>query len=104
MMLDDVLVERIGGKLLARRRQLALVPRNEPQQIALPAAVGTVALHCLGQVTLDRELDAAAMAGAFVLHDVASRIVDTAEVPIVNAICRDSVPQEPLEATEDKSA
>src|SRR5215470_1094746 len=68
MVLDDVLVEHVGGERALRRSQPQLLARHEPQQIALAAAVRAVALHDLADLALDLERNAAAMAAAFVDH------------------------------------
>src|SRR6185312_619666 len=68
VMFDDMLVEQVGGERAFRRREPQALARHEPQEIALAAAMGAVALHDLREIALDLERDAAAMAAAFVGH------------------------------------
>src|SRR5882724_11047470 len=70
MMLDDVLVEQVGGERAFRHGEPQALARDEPQQVALAAAMGAVALDDLGEIALHLERDAAAMAAAFVGHGI----------------------------------
>ena len=64
MMVDDMLVEPIGGEVIDRQGQLHLAARDEPQQIALAAAMRAVALDRLAELALDLETHLAAMAAS----------------------------------------
>jgi hypothetical protein len=68
VVLDDVLVESVGSELAFGRGELKLLAGHEPQQVTLPAAVGTIALHDLPELAVDFKGDATAMATALVDH------------------------------------
>jgi hypothetical protein len=70
MMIDDMLVESIGRKVFRRRLQSKLRARHEPKQIALPAAMGTIAFHYGIEVAFDSECDLPAMTTPFMTHAV----------------------------------
>ena len=65
-MLNDVLVEHVGGEVMFRRVALELVAREEPEQVALAAAVEAVSLDDRGvEDGVDLEGDVSAVAAAF---------------------------------------
>jgi hypothetical protein len=52
---DHVLVERVSGEITLRCPELQLVTWQEPEQVTLPTAVRTVALHDLLNFAVDIE-------------------------------------------------
>src|SRR5882762_746593 len=70
VVLYDVLVERVRPEHTLGRREPEVLARHEPQQVALAAAMGAIALHDLLQVPFDLEGDAAAVAATLVRHAV----------------------------------
>jgi hypothetical protein len=64
MMIDNVLVELIDGRLALAGFQSQARSRNEPQQVAFPAAMGAVALVDFAELALDVESDPSAMAAS----------------------------------------
>ena len=73
MMLDDVLVESVGGQTFLWSEQLELWTRYEPQQITLATAMRAIALHGLLQTALDFERYLAAVTATFVVHSRAPK-------------------------------
>src|SRR5690606_5262815 len=73
VMSDDVLVERIDGKRIFRTVQRDARTRQEPQQVALTAAMRAVAFDHLLEIAVRLERNAPAMALALIPHDAASR-------------------------------
>src|SRR5690606_30347437 len=68
LMLDAVLVERIGLEVLGRRQEPHLIARRKPQQRSLALADRTVARHAGIDLAFDFESDLAAVAATLVLH------------------------------------
>ena len=76
MMLDDVLVERVGGEAFLWSEQLELWSWHEPQQISLATAMRAIALHGLLQSALDFKGYLSAVTATFVVHLVAPKEID----------------------------
>src|SRR5215213_11035431 len=55
LMLDEVLVECVGAQRVGAGHERELRARNEPEQVALAAAMRAVALHCLLKVAIHFE-------------------------------------------------
>src|SRR5699024_9337229 len=66
VMPDHVLVECVRGQILFGAEQPQVLPRHEPQQIALAAAMRAIAFHDLFRVAVHFERDATAMTTALV--------------------------------------
>ena len=62
IMIDDVLVEFVGGEIQAISRQVKTVAGDEGQQSATPATQGAIAIQRFGKVAFDLEADLAAVA------------------------------------------
>src|SRR5262245_551754 len=69
VVLDAVLVERVGSKIGLRRGEAQLVARRKPQQVAPLAADRAIALDDLLDLPFDVERDTPAMTPAVIVHD-----------------------------------
>jgi hypothetical protein len=78
VMLDGVVAECVGGKVLFGGKQAKLVSRNEPMKRTHPRADRAIAVGSLIEFALNLECDLATVTAAFVVHCVAPLIANWA--------------------------
>lgn len=67
-MLDDVLIEGVGGQVSFWSEQIELGPWQEPQQITFATTMRAITLHDLLQIAIGLEGYLPAVTAAFVFH------------------------------------